>query len=180
MAKDNSLQYYYWYKEHGICVKCKKEKAIKGETCCLVCKMDRREINRKYSLSMSDEQKQKRNQRSAERKQWCRDNHICVECYKRPTGDSKKTCEFCAAKRRERRRRERINAGILPREIKVDCDLCYFCGKPIVNGFKTCTSCRERNIENLSKVKNKNNPNHIWNKVIKTDVAIIEYNIRQK
>lgn len=173
-----SKDYYHWYKDHGICVNCCTEKAVKGETHCLMCKMDRRERQKEYYSSLSIEDKRKRNLSSNAKKNWCRENRICYYCYKRPVAEGKKMCGICLAKNRERAKKDRIRHGAIPREMHNENDVCYFCGNPADVGYRTCSDCRERCVKNLPTTRN--NENHLWRKYIKADIMRIEYNIRQR
>ena len=168
-----SKDYYYWYKEHGICVNCHKEKVVEGETYCLICKLDRREQSKAYYHSLSIEDKQKHNLSSAAKKQWCRDNGICYYCYKRPVAEGKKMCGICLAKNKERAKKYRLTHGSNSREYLNENDVCSFCGKPATKGYRTCYECRERCINNLPKTRN--NSDHIWRKFSSADVARINY-----
>lgn len=169
-----SKDYYYWYKENGICVNCRQQKALEGETQCLVCKMDRREKSMNYYRSLTVDEKRKHNLSSAIKKQWCRENGICYYCYKRPVEKEKKMCSICLAKNRERARKYRLKHGNNSRDWLSENDVCSFCGSPATYGYRTCPECRERCVKNLPITRD--NSDHIWRKKIKADIARIEYN----
>lgn len=169
-----SLDYYYWYKEHKICVNCRKEKALQGKTLCLMCRMDKREKYKEYYRSLSVEVKRKNEKGSALKKQWCKENGICYNCYKRPVAENRKMCGICLAKKREKAKEQRIAKGVTPRDMLGMDGQCYFCDKPALKGKKTCAECRERCISHLP--EKTDTSNHIWRKLSRADIAIIEYN----
>ena len=169
-----SSDYYYWYKENKICVNCGKETALQGKTMCLMCQMDKRERNKVYYLSLSVSEREEHNQSSAKKKQWCRENGICYNCYKRPAAENRMMCGICLAKKREKAKERRIANGATPRDMLGKYGRCYFCNKPAIKGKKTCAECRERCISHLP--EKTDTSNHIWRKLSRADVARIEYN----
>lgn len=143
---NRSLEYYYWYKEHGICVKCKKEKADNG-IMCLKCRMDERE-RRKC--------KQKRNKERATvyqtfLRQIRREEHKCIYCGRQiPMWDKRKTCGMCRAKY-NRHKREKSNS--VPSSLRGDGIHCHICFKEVESkGAKLCNRCYANCLKNLSKV----------------------------
>lgn len=90
--------YYWWYKNHGICTNCHKEKAYKHQSLCLECRLKRlsREQERRVNMSEVDREKEK-----ARRKISCynlyhkrKESGICVDCGKR-TPVKGVRCEMC-------------------------------------------------------------------------------------
>lgn len=50
---------YYWYKEHHICARCHKYKAMPNKTMCSVCLEKDAERSKKYRARMSEEKREK-------------------------------------------------------------------------------------------------------------------------
>ena len=141
----NSLDYYYWYKEHGICVKCKNEMADK-ETMCLQCRMDERACKKKRYP-----EKEKIYQ--ANLRAYRIENHICVHCGKPlPSWDNRKACGICRAKENAHKREVSHKNGVIPMDLAGKGIYCAVCLKPVeIKGEKLCKRCYTNCINNLNK-----------------------------
>lgn len=89
---------YEWYKSHGICVKCKTEKATPGHVMCNICRED---WNR-FSRYRYEERTEIILQRQRTRRQGRIDRHECVECgTPLEDGNEFRRCPRCQERRRE-------------------------------------------------------------------------------
>ena len=84
--KKYAKELYEWRKAHGICICCGKADAEPGKTLCLVCRMDRREYWREYhrkkAESITEEEKQIRNEKSLRRYYERKEQGLCTQCSK--------------------------------------------------------------------------------------------------
>ena len=142
---DRDLESYYWYKEHGICVKCKQEDAYKG-IMCLACKMDeRKKPKKRYPEKNAAYQAELRAKRKAE--------HKCVYCgrdlYK---WDDRVACGVCRAKQNAQKRQKSRIEGRVPQYFRGDGYHCAICYKLVENkGDKLCARCYKNCLNNLAK-----------------------------
>ena len=130
---------YEFYKEHGICVNCRHEKARHGKTLCWRC-----------AANYSDSEKSNRKPPSEEHKQYLKDrreqkrgNGVCVICGAEKATEGTTTCRRCREKAKRRAEERRRSRGVLPRSMMGTGEYCYFCGKP-TDGKKLCEDCYER------------------------------------
>lgn len=94
---------YEWYKSHGICVNCHKEKAAKGRARCLNC-LDYASVYRlTYYKGLTDGEKARRNNR----RRTLHEMGLCVECGAPADGKSWR-CKRCNAKNSARMRERRL------------------------------------------------------------------------
>lgn len=141
-----------YYQSLGFCPRCKIEKLYGDEKMCINCSRYMQEIN------LKNRDRLEYNKQHAE---WSRRTHkqmieqgICYRCRKRKSDIGYKTCGICRAKNtnyvRSRNqkpdRRERYKQG-----------LCYFCDKPIKQGYKLCEEHYQRNVDNARSQKAKEN-----------------------
>lgn len=100
--------YYWWYKNHGICTNCHKEKVYQKQSLCLECRLRKLSIAQERRANMTEEERQKRNELKRvsnynlyhQRK----DSGICVDCGKRKPVKGVR-CEGCRMKNNWRRRK---------------------------------------------------------------------------
>lgn len=88
---------YRWYKEHGICPRCKNW-CEPGMVYCASCYRKVRNYKKrreKNGISNSEQCRERRERLKAA--------GVCVACGKRPATGGKTTCNVCEAKRRESR-----------------------------------------------------------------------------
>lgn len=143
--KSRSLEYYYWYKSAGICVKCKQENAEKG-IFCLKCRMDERQRKKKkYPEKMKTYMRELKAKRKAE--------HICVKCGRPlPSWDKRVSCGICRAKENAHKREVSQKQGRIPLYFRGDGEHCAICFKPVeTKGKKLCNRCYNNCIANLAK-----------------------------
>lgn len=148
-----SKEEYKFYKEHGICAVCRNEPVAIGRVSCPECLDKAKERSKKQWI----ENKEKINTRRKK----CDDIHIafgiCVRCHKKEATKGQKCYEcYIGQIRRDKARKHEI-----PREIRIELSLCYTCGQPVQEGFKTCKKHHEIFAKNI-KNKNQDNRNHYW------------------
>lgn len=150
---------YYWLKEHGICVCCGSEKADKGYTTCLVCRMDIREKGDTHS----DLHKEKHKRWLKRRRDIMYAFGVCVTCGKRDAEIGSSMCGICKAKAKERAAKNRINMAILPRSMTDGHACCAWCGSTdLVKGKKLCRKHYEIAKQNMLNARDhrKDSPNY--------------------
>lgn len=177
---------YEYCKEHGICVRCRTEKAEPNRVMCRVCaEKERKRVaeNRSALKTMKICPRCGRNKLWGSEKMCieCREkmykynlshkskttknynqirkeNGLCIKCGKKPPVYGKTKCATCAAKDRIRAREYRRRGGVeVDRSERPSYGKCYFCGDVIDSG-KVCDSCKKRIMKNLPKSKG----NEFW------------------
>lgn len=111
----------YWrHKELGICTRCGKEDAIKGETLCWICKGNEKD---RLALQYIERIRKK----------------VCPQCNKRKPAPGRAFCNECHEKHKEAAKKL-----ALARKERGECTRC---GKELeqYSGFVTCPTCREKN-----------------------------------
>ncbi len=143
-------EWYYWYKDHGICPVCKKRDADEGYTTCLVCRMDLRAKGETHKTESSHRHQQwlKR------RRDLCYAFGVCVTCEKRDAENGKSICKICAVKAKIRAEKRRQEKGIMPRNSYTKNGICFFCESPVLPGRKTCEKHYEICCSNMLKARN--------------------------
>ena len=160
-------EYREWAKENGICVNCFKEKAFNGRTMCPECLDKNKERSEKTRSTTSKEQRRLYLKR---KRDLCIAFGVCRECLKRPARVGLKCieCHVKEVKRQEKRRK------YIPRNIRTELGLCYFCGNVAVKGKKTCEKHLKLQGEKLREWhKTKDNSNHIWRKIQAAEIKKI-------
>lgn len=99
---------YLWYKDGGICPRCKKAWAAPGKVYCETCTR-----KRKYSMDKRDPGRTKRRAYDAERKAKLIELGICVDCAKRPAVAGRRKCAQCQAKQNESNKAYRVRQKII-------------------------------------------------------------------
>ncbi len=149
-----------WYKSHGICPYCMKERLFGDEGRCPECRAKIAEGQSKWRKNRTDsemaeyrakgnaQKRKKENERKAE--------GMCTRCGKRRAKQGYVKCDICLGKFREYSKRHYDakryikNGGILRKEY-VENGLCYICGQPLDRDGGACVRCTERIRENLKK-----------------------------
>jgi hypothetical protein len=133
---------YWFYKEHGICVRCHHEKAIKGKTLCPECTDKVSVENKKRYLANKEkfnERKKKQHKDLYERR---KANGVCVRCGKRPPKDGLLSCTQCLIKQAKYKAEAFERKGGTHRWLAIDLGLCAVCCKsPKMNDKKVCKQC---------------------------------------
>lgn len=86
---------------------------------------------------------------------------ICRECLCREATQNK-YCLECFVKMRKRNNARRKD---IHRAERISYGLCYFCGKPTEEGFKTCKEHHRMQAEKILKTNYQDNSEHIWRKL---------------
>lgn len=149
---------YDYLKFRGICVLCGKEKVWEDTTMCIECLDKHKERCEKTRSEASKEQRRKYVKR---KRNLCIAFGICRECFKREVKVGLK-CIECHAKEINRNKKRRTE---IPREIRPELKMCYFCGEPVKKGKKVCEKHYNICCKNIAKGYGKDNSNHYWRKV---------------
>lgn len=133
---------YWFYKEHGICVRCHHEKSIKGKTLCPECADKVSDENRKrYSANKEKVKENNRKQHKAlyERRKI---DGVCVRCGKRLPKDGMFSCTQCLIKQAKYKAEAFERKGGIHRWLAIDLGLCSVCCKePKMKEKKVCKQC---------------------------------------
>ena len=139
---------YAWYKNHGICVRCLKEKAEPGHTMCRMCRLNGNDYGRIWRDAHPKSEEKKRKDKEFKQAVYARNRELgmCFRCGKYPPiGTSKYSqCQKCNAKHARRKREREHEKGVIPYELRGDGLYCYRCCKPVCNGEKLCPECHEK------------------------------------
>lgn len=143
-----------WYREHGICPYCRKEKLFGDEKQCISCR-----LKYHYRKKPTEEQRAKRNERfrEQERERYAERSAqgICTRCGKLKAVEGRKKCGICLDKANNNRKRR---MGINTREFRVENGLCWVCGGENDMDGKMCSKC----IANLRPNTTYDRSNHPW------------------
>ena len=125
-----------------VCSRCKNPDLSGGtKTLCLICKMDYRRYNQESHEKNYHKRKDEKNRKARERYEKAKINGICTRCHKKPPRQNKTLCKLCAAKH---------NKGVHERgdgKRLSDFGGCPWCGRPSVQGFKSCQICLSKRQE---------------------------------
>ena len=135
--KEYDKERYEWLKEHHICVRCRKEKAESGRVYCLLCKMDKREIERKRTLT--EHQKERNRVHKKQRYDILVAFGICPRCGKREHKENSIFCGRCSVIRNNNEMNKRRKKGITSRVLFGTEGYCSVCGKTTEN--RTISFC---------------------------------------
>ena len=148
---EQAMSDYQFFKSHGICTKCEKEKAAPGRVCCLNC-LDKQNIRRLVRWdSMTEEQKEQ--VRSRARQSYKMNYYqrkamgLCVQCGK-PAQQGHVRCYECNIKHRNSARRDRNRKA----NEKAP-GTCCWCSSPVKPGFKLCEAHYNRQVEILNRAR---------------------------
>lgn len=136
-----------YYTKIGICPKCKKERIYLNERICPECVEKERVAISKY-VKNTPERHSESNKKTTEKVRSKRKAAgLCVRCGKRKPDSGKTSCGICLAKNRENQRRWRERNGKInmdERKERLEKGLCWFCGEPVKEGYRTCEECYQR------------------------------------
>jgi len=134
----NKRANYEFYIKMGVCPRCHKEKLYGDERACLQCNAERyrRQQNR-------DREHYNEIHRKSSKKIYAESsaNGICIRCNKRKAIEGQKSCKMCREKRNEYRR---LRRGTIPRRLRPEFGMCYFCGDKLKEGQRVCAACHEK------------------------------------
>ena len=134
-----------WYRENGICPRCRNNTIFGNENICPECSAEMYEIN------MNSRERLGREHYNEVHKEWSKrtpremiERGICTRCRKRKADYGYKTCGIC---RKKIRNYKRIKYGKPDRRERYKQGLCYFCDNPIKDGYKVCEKHYQMNVE---------------------------------
>lgn len=155
-----NMERYYFYKSHGICVKCGQQEALLNHVHCADCIY---KINE--SANKKSQNPEVMNRRREIRKK-CRskkiENGICYSCSE-PVYQGYRKCKKCLQKDRMHSKiRYDQKEKSFKTEKKYDNRLCFWCGNPVKNydvrkSKQFCEACKLKMRESIMK-------NRIWEK----------------
>jgi hypothetical protein len=160
------VTYREWLKENGFCVNCCIEKTWNNTTMCIECLDKHKE---RCEITRSESSKMQRKLYLKRKRELCVAFGVCRECLKRDAKAGKR-CVDCSIKTKKRYREK----GILPRSVRVELGLCYFCGEKAMTGWKTCEKHKKTMGDNL-KSWDRDNTNHPWRKIQSAEVKKIKH-----
>lgn len=149
--KMNTREYY---KQRGICPRCKKAPAFGGFVHCAECLEIISLNNMKYRTPEKNEEYEKRNNekkrlRYSERKK----EGLCTSCGKKPKQHGMLCAECWVKRQNTRKAREypnRSRAGEHFRS-RIAAGVCMYCRNDVVSGYKLCEKCLEKRRRNTKK-----------------------------
>lgn len=140
-----------WYRENGICPRCRNNTIFGNENICPECSAEMYEIN------MNSRERLGIEHYNEVHKEWSKRTHremiergICTRCRKRKADYGYKTCGIC---RKKIRNYKRIKYGKPDRSERYKQRLCYFCDNPIKDGYKVCEKHYKMNVEKANSGK---------------------------
>ena len=137
-----------FYQSIGICPECKKNKIMGDEKSCPEC----RAKDAEYKVNERRKKRDKINdiQRRCRIRTYNRliEYGLCTRCGGTRDDKRYKMCSRCRAKKNEQRKRRRTTGE---RERRVQSGLCFFCGQPALNGYKTCEKHYKMCVDNANK-----------------------------
>lgn len=135
----------HWLSEHHICPRCGQNDLVGDEKVCLEC------AAKAYATAMASRDRLGKEHYNQMHNAWARnatkerrENGICYRCGKRKADYGYKTCGVC---RDKMRRSRETRAKTAKRDMWVRNGLCFFCGQPVVEGFKVCQKHYDMNVE---------------------------------
>lgn len=158
-------EYFNWLKEHHICISCCCEKAEKGRTKCIMClAKDAEKHAKRYDISESRAKMNEANRKSYHKTRQERiEQGFCPRCGKRKPSEGYKQCAICRSKDRLRREKQRRQAGVMSIQIKLESNVCWFCGAERMEGHKVCERCYERQMKLMQNcLSHVDNNKHKW------------------
>lgn len=141
--KEYAKEVREWRKEHGMCVRCGKEKAYKNRVHCLQCLMDQREYARERYVGSDEEKRLK----AKELRDYKKAHGICRQCSKKVYRNHAYCYEHYLSQKRahEKHASEKYHHyGEL--------GLCKICGKPRYENHKLCKEHYEIQAERMRKI----------------------------
>lgn len=139
-TKEYAKEVREWRKEHGMCVRCGKEKAYKNRVSCLQCLMDQREYARERYEGPSEDKRLK----AKELRDYKKAHGICRQCSKKVYRNHAYCYEHYLSQKRahEKHARERYN-------YYGEVGLCRICGKPRYENHRLCKEHYEAQAERM-------------------------------
>ena len=83
----------------------------------------------------------------------------------------KKLCIECINKKKQQYRAKKAKTSdVPPKDTWATLNLCHFCGKPVVEGYKVCETHLEQMRYMASKSPHDNSSSHAWRRTIDAEV----------
>lgn len=141
----NQTETRNWYRDHGYCPRCKRNKLMGSEKTCVECRAKdaerleiKRESDRKaYNDSMSSYHKSLYNRR--------KEQGLCPVCGKVNKDKRYITCNSCRNKKNSRTIHKTL------RDKRERNGLCIWCDRPVKEGYKICKTHYQMNCEKAKK-----------------------------
>ena len=134
-----------FWKKHGICVKCGKQRAFEGRTMCPECL--EKENERKRNRVKTPEERERNRKRDKERYYAHKEQGLCVNC-SRKAASGHVYCTEC------RIRIRRSNAAWIERTGRkkwyAENGVCLYCGGERAEGNKLCETCLQAQRERMA------------------------------
>lgn len=132
----------------GICPVCNKNTLYGGEKACLECRARDAEYHAKRYEDPAQKKQmiQKSTESKKKRKQYRREQGLCIECGRRKPREGIATCSICR-ERINRKKREQYWGATL-RKQWVAAGKCYLCGDECEKGYKVCKKHHQMYIDN--------------------------------
>lgn len=142
-----------FFKQMGICPRCRKNKLEGSEKTCVECKAKQAEYAAKIR---ADEEGHRHylnicSQWDKKHRAELEEQGLCNRCGKRNADDGYKTCSWCRAKRRVYNQNRTAQIGTT-KQRRIDNGLCIWCENPIKEGYKVCEKHYQMNVEKAHKV----------------------------
>lgn len=140
----NQTETRNWYRNHGYCPRCKKNKLMGQEKTCVECRAKDAESKARERERETQEDKDKRNEYARIRYKVKQSAGVCPRCGRKMTKNTS-ACESCLEKNRtgtpvSENGKDRVKMG-----------LCYWCGVPVKPGYKVCEKHYQMNCEKAKK-----------------------------
>lgn len=150
-------EYYDLYKSMGLCTCCGKNKAEPNRVLCLECAVKDSEKIKKYD-------KIRKANYSKRKRELCDAFGVCTTCMTRDKYKGKR-CMECYLKAKRKYREKQNEKDIIPRQIRVGLDVCFFCGEEVESGHKVCAKHLKVCLENASNARKFiDKDSHKWRK----------------
>lgn len=147
--------YYDLYKSMGLCTCCGKNKAEPNRVLCLECAVKDSERDKKYD-------KKRKAEYSKRKRELCDAFGVCTTCMTRDKYKGKR-CMECYLKAKRKYKEKQREEGAVPRDMRRELDLCFFCGEPVVPGHRVCAKHLKVGIMSASNARTfVDKENHKW------------------
>lgn len=148
--------------EQGICIDCRREKAVKGKVRCLLCADSRNEHRKKYYATHKKEILSKTdNAKRREKHKEYKAKGICTRCHVKKATPGYTTCADCRIKdTKARKLRDAKKRDTVDYETCLEMHICTACRVNAATHGKLCDTCYERAVNNLG--DKRTTANHFW------------------
>lgn len=142
-------QRIFW-QEMNVCPYCKNQYLMGSEKSCPECRAKKTESTLLYRESHREHYNKIHNNWAKSAYLMRKEQGICVRCGKRKA-DRGTRCGICVNKDLQTRRtREPLKS---PREERYKNGICFFCDRPVKEGYKVCEIHYQHNVDNSRKQK---------------------------